>query len=328
MRLSGLAVVLSVGLLTTPLAAKAAQESPARPRVAFLGAESQSTNQHFLDAFRQGMRELGYVDGQNMILEARWADGRGERFPELVGELIRLKTSIILTVSLGAALAAKNSTTGIPIVFIASDPLGSRLVPSLARPGGNLTGFSLFLGEDFSSKWLELLREMIPKISRVAVLLNRRNPASVGYLTVLQGAAEKLGIKLRAQDVQDPGQLDGAFAAMVAERAQGLIVVVDPLTVRYRGRIVDLAAKNRIPAVYGFREFVDAGGLMAYGVNVPYLCRRAAGYVDKILKGAKPGELPVEQPTTFELILNLKTAKALGLTIPQMLLLRADQVVQ
>jgi putative tryptophan/tyrosine transport system substrate-binding protein len=314
-------------MLAAPLVAKAAQESTTRPRVAFLGAESQSTNQHFLDAFRQGMREQGYVDGQNMILEARWADGRSERFPELVGELIRLKTSIILTISVGAALAAKNSTTAIPIVFIASDPLGSGLVPSLARPGGNLTGFSLFLGENFSSKWLELLREALPKISRVAVLLNRTSPASAGYLTVLQGAAQKLGIKLRPQDVQDPGQFDSAFAAMVAERAQGLIVVVDPLTVRYRGRIVELAAKNRLPAVYGFREFVDVGGLMAYGVNVPYLCRRAAVYVDKILKGASPGELPVEQPTTFELIVNLKTAKALGLTIPQTLLLRADQVI-
>ena len=315
------------GLTLAPLAA-GAQESPARPRVAFLGAESQSTNQHFLDAFREGMREHGYADGQNMILEARWADGRRERFPELVGELIRLKASVILTVSLGAALAAKNSTTAIPIVFIASDPLGSGLVPSLARPGGNLTGFSLFLGEDFSSKWLELLREVMPKISRVAMLLNRANPASVSYLTVLQGAAQKLGVKLWSQDVEDPSRLDGAFAAMVAGRAQGLIVVVDPLTVRYRGHIVELAAKSRLPTVYGFREFVDAGGLMAYGVSVPYLCRRAAGYVDKILKGVKPGELPVEQPTTFELIVSLKTAKALGLPIPQTLLLRADQVIE
>ena len=314
------------GLLAAPVIVEAQQ--PTKYLIGFLGAESLSTNQHFLDAFRQGMREHGYVDGQNMTLEARWAEGRSERFPELVGELVRLKTSVILTVSLGAALAAKNSTTAIPIVFIASDPLGSGLVPSLARPGGNLTGFSLFLGEDFSSKWLELLREVIPKISRVTVLLNRANPASVGYLTVLRGAAQKLGIKLQLQDVRDPGQLDGVFAAMVAERAQGLVVVVDPLTVRYRGRIVELAAKNRLPAAYGFREFVDAGGLMAYGVNVPSLCRRAAVYVDKILKGTKPGDLPVEQPTTFDLVVNLKTAKALRLTIPQSLLLRADEVIQ
>jgi len=315
------------GLLGAPLAGEG-QESTTRPRVGFVGAESQSTNQHFLDAFRQGMRDNGYVDGQNVTIDARWADGRSERFPELIGELIRLDSRVIVTVSLQAALAAKKFTTSTPIVFIASDPLGVGLVASLARPGGNVTGLSLFLGEEFSSKWLELLREVIPRVSRVAVLLNRASPASVGYLTVLQGAAQKLGIKLWPQDVRDLSQFEGAFAAMVAERAQGLVVVVDPLTVRYRGRIVELAAKNRIPAVYGFREFVDAGGLMAYGVNVPYLCRRAAGYVDKILKGTKPGDLPIEQPTTFELIINLKTAKALGLTIPPSLLARADQVIE
>jgi len=315
------------GLLAAPLAGEG-QESTTRPRVGFVGAESQSTNQHFLDAFRQGMRDNGYVDGQNVTIDARWADGRSERFPELIGELIRLDSRVIVTVSLQAALAAKKFTTSTPIVFIASDPLGVGLVASLARPGGNVTGLSLFLGEEFSSKWLELLREVIPRVSRVAVLLNRASPASVGYLTVLQGAAQKLGIKLWPQDVRDLSQFEGAFAAMVAERAQGLVVVVDPLTVRYRGRIVELAAKNRIPAVYGFREFVDAGGLMAYGVNVPYLCRRAAGYVDKILKGTKPGDLPIEQPTTFELVINLKTAKALGLTIPPSLLARADQVIE
>jgi len=314
-------------LLAAPPAVEA-QESTTRPRIAFLGAESPSTNQHFLEAFRQGLREHGYVDGQNMTLEARWAEGKSERFPELVGELIRVKSSVILTVSLGAAVAAKKSTSAIPIVFIASDPLGSGLVRSLARPGGNLTGFSLFLGEDFSSKWLELLREVMPKSSRISILLNRTNPASAGYLTVLQGAAQKLGIKLQLQDVRDSGQFDGAFATMVAERTQGIVVVVDPLTVRHRGRIVELAAKHRLPAVYGFREFVEAGGLMSYGVNVPSLCRRAAGYVDKILKGAKPGDLPVEQPTTFERVINLKTAKALGLTIPPALLQRADEVIQ
>jgi putative ABC transport system substrate-binding protein len=318
---------LAGGLLAAPLAAEA-QQSITRTRVAFVGAESPSTNQHFLDAFRQGMREHGYVDGGNITLEARWAEGRSERFPDIIGELVRLKPSVILTVSLPAALAAKNATTTIPIVFIASDPLGSGLVSGLARPGGNLTGLSLFLGEEFSGKWLELLREVIPKASRVAVLLNSANPASVGYLRFLRGAAQTLGIKLQPLEVRDPGQFDDAFATMVAERAQALVVVVDPLTVRYRGRIVELAAKNRLPAVYGFREFADAGGLMAYGVNVPSLCRRAAVYVDKILKGTKPGDLPVEQPTTFDLVVNLKTAKALRLTIPPSLLQRADEVIQ
>ena len=251
-------------LLAAPLAAEA-QESITRPRIAFLGAESPSTSQHLLDAFRQGLREHGYVDGQNIALEVRWAEGRIERFPELVGELVRLKASVILTVSLPAALAAKNGTSTIPIVFIASDPLGTGLVASLARPGGNLTGMSLFLGEEFSGKWLELLKEAVPKASRVAVLLNPAQPASAGYMRALGSTAQTLGVKLHRQEVRSPDQFDSAFATMVAERAQAFVVVVDPLTVRYRARIVELAMKSRIPAMYGFREFVDAGG--AHGLR-------------------------------------------------------------
>ena len=308
--------------------AQQAERSITRPRVAFLGAESRSTNQHFFDAFRQGMTEHGYIDGQNVILEQRWAEGRSERFPELVGQLIGLKTDVIVAVSLPAALAAKSATKTIPIVFIASDPLGSGLVPSLARSGGNLTGFSLFLGDEFSSKWLELLKEAVPNVSRVAVLWNPVNPASSHYVTVLRDAGEKLGAMLQPQAVSDPDQFNGAFATIVAERAQALIVVVDPLTVRYRERLVELAMRNRLPAMYGFREFVDAGGLIAYGVNVPHLCRRAAVYVDKIIKGVTPAELPVEQPTRFELVINLKTAKALGVEIPPMLSARADEVIE
>jgi putative ABC transport system substrate-binding protein len=320
-------IVGGVAAVAAPLATRA-QQSTTHSRVGFVGAESPSTNQHFLDAFRHGMREHGYVDGQNVTIEAKWAEGRSERFPELIGELVRRGMRVIVTVSLPAALAAKNLTTATPIVFIASDPLGAGLVTGLARPGGNVTGFSLFLGEDFSSKWLELLKELIPKVSRVGVLLNRANPATVGYLRVLQGTAKNLGIRLQIQDVRDPGQFDSVFAAMVAERTQALVVVVDPLTVRYRARIVELAAKARLPAMHGFREFADAGGLMAYGVNVAHLCRRAAIYVDRILKGSNPGDLPVEQPTTFEFVINLKTAKALGLTIPPSLLARADHVIE
>ena len=296
--------------------------------MAFLGAESQSTNRHFLDAFRQGMREYGYVDGQNVTFVERWAEGRSERFPELIDELLSLKANVILAVSVPAALAAKNKTTTIPIVFIASDPLGSGLVSSLARPAGNLTGFSLFLGDEFSSKWLELLREMVPSVTRVALLWNPANPASSHYVTVLRTAAKQLEVFLHLQAVSDPDQLAGAFTTMVAAHAQALVVVVDPLTVRFRGEIVELARQYRLPAMYGFREFVDSGGLMAYGVNVPYLCGRAATYMDKILKGAKPSDLPVEQPTKFELVINLKTAKALDLTVPPMLLARADEVVE
>src|SRR6516225_4703654 len=319
----GLAVAL-------PLTARSqqAERSITRPLVAFLGAESASTNEHFFDAFRQGMTEHGYVDGQNVILEQRWAEGRSERFPELVSEVIGLKADVIVAVSLPAAFAAKNATKAIPIVFIAGDPLGSGLVSGLARPGGNLTGFSLSLGDEFSSKWLELLKEAVPSISRVAVLWNPVNPASSHYVTVLRDAAEKLGVTLQPHEVSDPDQFNGAFATMVAERAQALIVVVDPLTVRYRDRLVELAMRNRLPAMYGFREFVDAGGLIAYGVNVPHLCRRAALYMDKIIKGATPAELPVEQPTRFELVINLKTAKALGVEIPPMLLALADEVIE
>ena len=287
----------------------------------FLGAESRSTNQHFFDAFRQGMTEHGYIDGQNVILEQRWAEGRSERFPELVGELIG-KTDVIVAVSLPGALAAKSATKTIPIVFIASDPLGSGLVSSLARPGGNLTGFSLFLGDEFSSKWLELLKEAVPNVSRVAVLWNPVNPVTSHYVAVLRDASEKLGVVLQPQAISDPDQFEGAFATIVAGSAQALVVVIDPLTVRYRERIAELAAKNRLPAMYGFREFVDVGGLIAYGVNVPDLCRRAAIYVDN------PADLPVEQPTTFELIINLKTAKALSLQIPPTLIAIADGVVE
>jgi ABC-type uncharacterized transport system substrate-binding protein len=297
-------------------------------RIVFLGAESVSTNQHFLEAFRQGMREHGYIDGQNIIIEERWAEGRNESFPQLIGEVIALKPRVIVAISVPAALAAKNATTEIPVVFIASDPLGSGLVTSLARPGANLTGLSLFLGEEFSSKWLELLRQALPQASRVAVLANPSNPASASYVSVLREAAQKLAIILQTYPVREPGQLDSAFAAIAAENSEALVVVVDPLTVRYRARIVELAMKYRLPAMYGFREFVDAGGLMAYGVSVPNQCRRAATYVDKILNGAKPAELPVEQPTQFEFVINAKTAKALGLTIPPTLLARVDEMIE
>jgi putative tryptophan/tyrosine transport system substrate-binding protein len=313
-----------------PVSARGQQpdERTARQCVAFLGAEAPSTSGHLFEAFSQGLKQLGYLDGKNITLVQRWAEGRSERFPALIGELIDLKANVILAVSLPAALAAMKGTATIPVVFIASDPLGSGLVASLARPEGNLTGFSLFLGDDFSSKWLELLTEAAPGISNVAVIWNPVNPVSLHYVTVLRVAAEKLGVMLTPQTVSDPDQFNDAFAKIVAGRAQALVVVIDPLTVRYRERIVELAMENRLPAMYGFREFVDAGGLISYGANLPHLCQRAASYVDKIIKGAKPSNLPIEQPTTFELVINLKTAKALGLAIPPQLLARADEVIE
>jgi putative ABC transport system substrate-binding protein len=322
-----LLVTLALGLLVAPLVPEA-QPAPHIWRIAFLGAESPATSRHFLDAFRQGLRDLGYVEGQNITIEARWAEGRNERFPNLVAELVRLKVNIILAVSTPAAMAAKQGTHTIPIVFMAGDPFGSGLVGSLAQPGGNMTGLSLVVGEEFAGKWLEMLREPIPNASPVAILWNPANPANVAYLKTLQVSAQRLGVTLEPQGVQDPGQFESAFAAMADARAQALIVFTDPLTVRYRGQIVELAAEGRLPAMYGFREFVDAGGLMAYGSNVPFMCRRAAVYVDKILKGAKPGDLPVEQPSKFELVINLKTAEALGLTIPPTLLFQADEIIR
>jgi putative tryptophan/tyrosine transport system substrate-binding protein len=318
--------MLLVGAAAWPCAVRG--QPTANPRVVFLGAESLATNHHFLDAFRQGMKEHGYIDGQNVTILDGWAEGRSERFPELIAGLIGSKTDAMLAVSLPAALSAKNATNTVPIVFIAGDPLETGLVPSLARPGGNLTGLSLFLSAEFSSKWLELLKEAVPNAMRVGVLWNPVNPASSHYLSVLRAAAQKLGVMLEPIAVTDPTQFDSAFATLGTGSADALVVVVDPLTFRYRERVIELALNARLPAIYGFREFAQAGGLMAYGASVADLCRRAAVYVNKILKGAKPGDLPVEQPTKFELVINTKTAKVLGLTIPSTLFAFADEVIE
>ena len=320
-------ITLTLGLLVAPLIAEA-QQAPRLWRVAFLGAESPATSGHFLDAFRQGLRDLGYREGQTITIEARWAEGRYERFPALVTELVQLNVHVILALSTPAALAAKQGTPTTPVVFIASEPLGSGLVASLAQPGGHLTGIALALGEAFAGKWLELLQEAMPHASPVAILWNPANPANVGYVQTLQDAAQRLGVTLHPEGVQDPRQFASAFTAMATARAQALIVLPDPLTVRYRGQIVELAATHRLPAMYGFQEFVPAGGLMAYGSNMSVMCRRAAIYVDKILKGTKPGDLPVEQFTQFEFVINLKTAQALGLAIPPTLLFQADEIIR
>jgi putative tryptophan/tyrosine transport system substrate-binding protein len=318
---------LVLSLLVAPRAIDA-QQVPPPWRIGFLGAESPAVSRHFLDAFRHGLQDLGYVESQNISIETRWAEGHHDRFPALVAELVRLKVHVLLAISTPAALAAKQATQAIPIVFIGGEPLSSGVVGSLARPGGNMTGLSLALGEAFAGKWLELLREAMPTIFQVAILWHPANPANVAYVNELKVSAQRLGVTLHPQGVQDPGQLENAFAAMATGQAQALIVLTDPLTVRYRNQIVALAATHRLPAMYGFREFVDAGGLMAYGSSVRAMCRRAASYVDKILKGAAPADLPVEQPTTFELVINLKTAQALGLTIPPTLLFQADEVIR
>jgi putative ABC transport system substrate-binding protein len=283
------------------------------------------------EVFRRAMRELGYVVGRNIVLEYRWAEGKVERFPALAAELARLKVDIILTASTTGARAAKQATTTIPIVaFSMGDPVRDGLVASLARPGGNVTWLT-FLGPELVGKLFELVRAAIPEVSRVSALWHPGGVAErTGHDIVkeAEGVARALGVRLQIVKVQAPNDLGSAFSAMTQERADALIVWPSPMLFAERRRIVDLAARQRLPAMYGAREFADLGGLLSYGASQPDLIRRAATYVDKILKGAKPADLPIEQPTKFELTINLKTAKALGLTIPPSLLARADQVIE
>ena len=317
---------LAVFLLAAPLAAEA--QAPAKvPRIGFLSARPPTDNPYFIESFWQGLRELGYVEGQNIAIEYRFAEGRPERLPALAAELVRLKVDVIVTGGPPAPEAAKQATGTIPVVFaVAADPVAVGLVASLARPGGNITGLASISGE-VVGKQLELLKEVAPKISRVAVLQNSSNQAHRHTLRQAEGAARALGVQLHIVEAHTPPEIDAAFAAMRSQRVGGVLVLRDPLFLTQRTQIAALAAKNRLPVVYGFREEAEAGGLMAYGASVPLMYRRAAIYVDKILKGAKPGDLPVEQPTKFDLIINLKTAKALGLTIPPSLLARADEVI-
>jgi putative tryptophan/tyrosine transport system substrate-binding protein len=280
-------------------------------------------------AFREGLRELGYVEGQNIKIESRWAaEGNYDQLPGLAADLVRLKVDVIVTYGTPASQAAKRATGTIPIVMAAIiDPLASGLVTSVARPGGNLTGQSM-MSPDLVEKQLEILKEVVPKVSRVALLHNPANPGNAPQVGHAQGAARALGVRLQPLAARGPSDIDSAFAAMTHEQAGAVIVLVDAMLQDHRARITELAARHRLPAVYGLNEYAEAGGLLAYGPNRLDMFRRAATYVDKILKGAKPGDLPVEQPTKFELVINLKTSKALGLSIPQSLLLRADEVIQ
>jgi putative ABC transport system substrate-binding protein len=281
-----------------------------------------------LDATKEGLRDLGYVDGRNVVFEVRWAEGKVDRFPDLAAELVGLKVDAIHTVSTPAALAARSATTIIPIVFSGvGDPVGAGLVASLARPGGNATGLSL-LATELSGKRLEVLREIIPGISRVAMLWNDTNPGMVLRANETQDAAAKLNVTLQSIGVHDLIDFEPAFKAISDGGAAALLTLVDPFTRVHRKRIVDFAAQRGLPAIYEARQFVDSGGLISYGPNLLALQRRVADYLDKIFRGAKPSDLPVEQPTKFELVINLKTAKALGLEIPPTLIARADEVIE
>jgi ABC-type uncharacterized transport system substrate-binding protein len=330
MRLIGLAVALTLGLCVAPFAGEA-QQAANVARIGYLST-NHGANPHLREAFLQGLRDLGYVEGGNVVIEYRDAEGKPERLPALAAELVGLKVDVIF-VGGGtlAALAAMQATRTVPIVFAGvADPVGSGLVTSLARPGGNVTGLSM-LAPELVGKCLELLTQAVPGVSRVAVLWR---PGALGertdkdMLKEAEVAARALGVRLQFVEARGPADFDRAFSDMTRARAGALTVLTSNMFFIERRRLVDLAAKHRLPAVYQWREGVDAGGLMAYGPNVTDLFRRAATYVDRSLKGAKPGDLPVEQPTKFELVINLKTAKALGLTIPQSVLLRADQVIE
>ena len=318
----------AIWLLVAPLAG-AAQQPAKVPRIGYLSPLSPSSDSTRIEAFRQGLRDFGYVEGQNIAIEYRYAEGKFNRLPDLAAELVRFKVDVIVVASTPGILAAKNATSTIPIVMaLSADPVPTGLVSSLACPGGNITGLSLLSGE-LSGKRLELLKEVVPNLSRVAVLWDPVNPATLLQLRETEAAAQVLGVQLQPLEVRGPNpDFERAFQDTAGGQAGALITLDDLLILIHRRKIVDFAAKKRLPAMYGFRELPDAGGLMSYTANRSHLFRRAATYVDKLLKGAKPADLPVEQPTRFEFVINMKTAKALGLTIPPSILIRADQVIQ
>jgi putative ABC transport system substrate-binding protein len=324
--------VLSILVLLAVAVIATAQQPTKIPRIGYLGGISPSSNPARIEAFRQGLRELGYIEGKNIVIEWRHHEGKLDRLPALAAELARLKVDIIITVGPPAARAAKEATITIPIVMVqVGDPVGSGFVASLARPGGNITGLSS-LAPELSGKRLELLKEIIPKLSRVAVFGTSISPDNAQSLREVELAARELKVQLQyldIRDARDPKDIETAFRAASKGRAEAvLMMVAGAVDTAHQTRILELAITNRLPVIYRGRPFVEAGGLMAYGVSVEDLDRRAATYVDKILKGAKPADLPVEQPKKFEFIINLKAAKQIGLTIPPNVLARADKVIK
>jgi putative ABC transport system substrate-binding protein len=319
---------LTGGLLAAPFAAEAQQVGKVY-RVGYLSAGSRESQEPLYQAFLQGLSKRGWVDGQNLIVERRWAEGRNQRLPALAAELVQRKVEVIVAAAEPAALAATNATKSVPIVMlVVADPVGSKLVASLARPGGNVTGMTFTPTMELLGKRLALLKEAVPRASRVAILSNPANPSHARELEAVQAAAGPLRLQLHASEARRPEDFDRVFAAIARERVDGLLVLVDSMFGIHRTRLAELAATYRLPTMSGVREYVVAGGLMAYGVNLADYMEGAASYVDRILRGARAGDLPVEQPTKFELVINLKTAKALGLTIPPSLLARADEVIQ
>jgi putative tryptophan/tyrosine transport system substrate-binding protein len=321
-------VLTLCSLLLAPCSSAQAQQPKKVPRIVFIGPGSAaSASAAYYDSFRQGLRELGYIEGKNIFIEARYAEGKQDQLFDLATELVKSNVDVIVTTTTPGVLAVKKATSTVPIVFAAAgDPVRAGLVSSLAHPGGNITGLSMFSTE-LTGKRLELLKEAFPKINRVAYM---RDPVGVasGGLEETKAVANALGLRVQFLEVRSVKDFDKAFELILRERSQAIALTPLPRMNNYYPRIVEFAAKNRLPAIYPSSEFINAGGLMSYGVSFPDLFRRAATYVDKILKGAKPGELPVEQPTKFELVINLKAAKQIVVTIPQTVLYRADKVIR
>ncbi|MBI4587995.1 MAG: ABC transporter substrate-binding protein [Candidatus Rokubacteria bacterium] len=329
MTASWLVLMVTVAAVFTPVLAAEAQQAEKIARIGYLSPHSPERFR--VEVFRQALHDLGWVEGRNLIVDYRSADGKFDRLPELAAELVRLNVDLIVAVATLPALAAKRATQTIPIVFThVSDPVGTGLVPGLARPGGNITGLT-HINAALSPKRLEILKEAVPKATRVAALWH---PGGLGertettMLKETEAAARALGVQLHVLEARSPNDLDRAVAAVTRERAGALIVLPSPIFLNEPRRVVDLVARTRVPAVYFAREFAEVGGLMAYGADIAYIVGRAASYVDKILKGANPADLPVEQGSKFELVINLKIAKALGLTIPSSVLTRADQIIE
>jgi putative ABC transport system substrate-binding protein len=326
-RRAGAIATLCLGILAVSALAQA-QAPSGVPRIGFLGNSTAALEANLIGPFREGLRDLGYVEGQNIMIEYRWAEGNYARFPALTGELIALKVDAIVTAGTPATLAVKKATTSVPLVMIAvGDPVGTGIVPSLRLPGGNITGLTS-ISPELDGKRLQLLREVIPNISHIAVLWNSSSPLQVVAEKQTRAAAKVLGMKMLSLGVRTREEIEDAFAVILRERPEGLLVLADRLFLHHRQRIMDFAAEHRLPGVHAYRELVEVGGLMSFGPSYADMHRRAAIFVDRILRGAKPGELPVERPASFELVVNLKTARTFGLTIPQSVLLRATEVIR
>ena len=327
MTVKGIGFIIALGILLGPLAAQA-QQTGTVYRIGFLGNSTAALEANLVAPFREGLRDLGYVEGRNVLIEYRWAEGKYDRFPALIGELLALRVAVIVTAGTPATLAVKKATTSVPLVMTAvGDPVGTGIVPSLSHPGGNITGLTA-ISTEVDAKRLELLREVVPSVSYIALLWNAASPLQVLAEKQVQAAAQVLRMRVLSLGVKTEEEIKSALAVMARERPDALLVLADRLLLHHRALIMDFATRHRLPGVHAYRELVEAGGLMSYGPSYADMHRRAAYFVDRILKGAKAGDLPVERPAKFDLVINMKAAKALGLTIPQSVLLRATDVIQ